>query len=66
MTKNNITHFQKFKKQQLKKRNKAKTLCNHGFHQWHIIQKEQFDNKQGKLVTIFQCKHCGIIKNKLL
>ncbi|MCU7819187.1 MAG: hypothetical protein KZQ57_10060 [gamma proteobacterium symbiont of Lucinoma myriamae] len=29
-----ITHIKQFKKQQLKKKNKAKTLCNSGFHQW--------------------------------
>lgn len=53
-----ITHIKQFKKQQLKKKNKAKTLCNSGFHQWEIIYNDQFDVKRGCLITTYQCKHC--------
>jgi len=54
----NITHIQQFKKQQLKKKAKANTLCLSGFHKWEIIHHNQFDVKQGKLVTTMRCIHC--------
>lgn len=62
----NITNFAQFKKQQLKKKNKAITFCKNGFHHWGIINPSQFDVKKGKLVTTYQCKHCGKTKIKLL
>lgn len=58
----NITNFKQFKKQQLKKKNKAQTLCKNGFHKWQIMQSEHFDNKKGRLVTTYQCKHCEKLK----
>ena len=62
----NVTDFNKFKKQQLKNRNKAKTFCKSGFHKWQIIHKEQFDVKKGQLVTTYQCEHCQKIKSTVL
>ncbi len=58
----NVTNLKQFKKQQLKKKNKAKTFCKSGFHQWKIINPNQFDVKKGKLVTSFQCTICGKTK----
>ncbi|WP_198266274.1 hypothetical protein [sulfur-oxidizing endosymbiont of Gigantopelta aegis] len=57
-----VVQLQQFKQQQLKKKNKANTLCKSGFHQWKIIHAEQFDVKKGKLVTTYQCQHCAKIK----
>lgn len=54
----NITRLDQFKKQQLKKKNKANTLCKSGFHKWEIIQKDHFDVKKGLLVTTYQCRFC--------
>jgi hypothetical protein len=48
-----------FKKPTLKDKAKGKTLCRRGFHKWIIDQKKQFDVKQGKLITVYQCKRCG-------
>ncbi len=49
----------KFKKPSLAEKHKGKTLCRSGFHKWRIVQEKQFDVKQGKLVTLFQCSRCG-------
>ncbi|MCU7938784.1 MAG: hypothetical protein KZQ64_12175 [gamma proteobacterium symbiont of Bathyaustriella thionipta] len=57
-----IINLKQFKKQQLKKKNKARTLCNSGFHQWEIIDKNQFDVKKGQLITTYRCKQCNKIK----
>lgn len=48
-----------FKKKKLSEKHKGKTLCRSGFHKWEIFKEKQFDVKQGKLVTIYQCKRCG-------
>jgi len=60
----NIINIKQFKKQQLRKKNKAKTLCQNGFHQWIIINNNQFDVKKGKLITTLQCKHCHKMKTR--
>ncbi|MCP3849899.1 MAG: hypothetical protein GY694_06640 [Gammaproteobacteria bacterium] len=62
----NITNLTHFKKQQLKKKNKAHTLCRSGFHKWEIIAQEIFDTKKGKLVTSYRCKFCHKIKSTAL
>ncbi|WP_455204653.1 hypothetical protein [Kaarinaea lacus] len=54
----------KFKKPKLKDKHKGKTLCRSGFHKWEIVQEKQFDVQQGKLVTIYKCKRCGITKTE--
>ena len=53
-----------FKKPKLSEKHKGKTLCKSGFHKWEILKEQQFDVKQGKLVTTFQCRRCGQIKNE--
>jgi len=53
-----------FKKKKLLEKHKGNTLCRSGFHKWQIVKEKQFDVKQGKLITIFQCKRCNKQKNK--
>ena len=48
-----------FKKKKLSEKHKGKTLCKNGFHKWEVIKQNQFDVKQGKLVTVYKCKRCG-------
>ena len=55
-----------FKKPSLGKKHKGKTLCQNGFHKWEVEQKQRFDVKQGKLVTVYRCTRCGETKIKLL
>ncbi|MGI9327459.1 MAG: hypothetical protein ACR2PZ_19730 [Pseudomonadales bacterium] len=50
------------KKQRNKDKAKRNTLCKSGFHKWRIDQKKQFDVRQGRLVTIHRCDHCGATK----
>jgi len=49
----------KFKKPKLSEKHKGKSLCKSGFHRWVIVHEKQFDVKQGKLVTLYQCSRCG-------
>ena len=53
-----------FKKKKPSDKNKGHTLCKRGFHKWEIVKDQQFDVKQGKLVTVYQCKRCGATKNE--
>ena len=62
----NITNITQFKKQKLKQKNKARTLCASGFHKWKTIYENAFDVKKGKLVTTYQCKFCHKIKTTSL
>ncbi len=55
-----------FKRPSLKEKHKGKTLCKSGFHKWVIITEKQFDVKQGKLVTSYQCSRCGEKKVKAI
>jgi hypothetical protein len=52
-----------FKKKKQAEKHKGKTLCKSGFHKWKILKERQFDVKQGKLVTVYQCSRCGKQKN---
>ena len=52
-----------FKKKKLSEKYRGKTLCSSGFHKWEVINDRKFDVKQGKLVTVYQCKRCGKQKN---
>ncbi|MGH8492227.1 MAG: hypothetical protein ACRERR_03845 [Moraxellaceae bacterium] len=45
---------------------KPKGLCEHGFHKWKIVQEKQFDVKQGRLVTAYECERCGDKKVKAI
>jgi len=52
-----------FKKKKTSEKHKGKTLCKRGFHKWEVVKEQQFDTKQGKLVTVYKCVRCGVIKN---
>lgn len=41
---------------------KGNSLCRSGLHKWLIQKQQQFDVKQGKLVTVYCCKHCPATK----
>lgn len=53
-----------FKKPKLSEKHKGKTLCKSGFHKWRVLKEQQFDVKQGKLITVYQCERCGVPKNE--
>lgn len=55
-----------FKKKTAWQKHKGKTLCREGFHKWKVVVKQQFDVKQGKLVTRYKCQRCGKEKVELL
>ena len=38
---------------------KGRALCKHGHHKWKVLTAQQFDVKQGRLVTAFECDRCG-------
>ncbi len=51
-----------FKRPSPFEKHKGKSLCKSGFHKWVIWKDKQFDVKQGKLVTVYQCARCGAQK----
>jgi len=53
-----------FKKRKPSEKHKGNTLCRRGFHKWEIETKQQFDVKQGKLITRTVCLRCGIVKTE--
>ncbi len=55
-----------FKRPKTSERHKGNTLCRSGFHKWEVLNEKKFDVKQGKLITVYQCKRCGTIKSKAL
>lgn len=55
-----------FKKKTPAEKHKGKSLCRSGFHKWQILSERKFDVKQGKLVTVYQCKRCAKQKNTAL
>lgn len=60
-----VVPFKKPKKQTPAEKHKGKTLCRHGYHKWKIKTEKQFDVKQGKLVTVYECVRCGKEKTEL-
>ena len=54
-----------FKKKKASEKHKGNVLCKRGFHKWQIEKEQQFDTKQGRLVTVYKCQRCGRIKNEL-
>ena len=52
-----------FKKPRAKDKHKGKTLCKSGFHKWEIVD-TPFDVKQGKMVSRYRCKRCGLEKTE--
>ena len=61
-----MSNIIKFKKPSLKKKNAGNTLCKNNHHKWVLLKESQFDSKQGKLVTTWQCSRCKKLKNKAL
>lgn len=55
-----------FKRPSLKDKARGKTLCARGFHKWAIDHKQQFDVKQGRLVTVRRCIRCGVTRTSLV
>ena len=51
-----------FKRPKVAQLHKGNTLCRSGFHKWEILKEKQFDVKQGKLITVYQCTRCATIK----
>jgi len=43
---------------------KKKKASNH--HKWKVQTNQKFDVKSGKLVTVYRCERCGVIKNRLV
>jgi hypothetical protein len=59
-----MTNVLPFKRPSLFEKHKGKTLCKSGFHKWKIKTNQQFDVKQGRLVTVSECERCGAIKSE--
>ncbi|MDH5483871.1 MAG: hypothetical protein OEY43_01445 [Gammaproteobacteria bacterium] len=53
-----------FKKIKPSVKHKGHILCKRGFHKWEVDKEQQFDSKQGRLVTVYKCSRCGKIKNE--
>lgn len=60
-----VVSLQKRKKAILQKKGKQSTLCGNNFHSWEVQKDNQFDVKQGRLVTQYCCKRCGATKTEL-
>lgn len=54
----------KFRRPKPSEKYKGKTLCQSGFHKWEVVKEKQFDVKHGKLVTLYKCSRCGVIKTE--
>jgi hypothetical protein len=48
-----------FKKPPSQAVNRANSLCRNGHHKWVVVTSQQFDVKQGKLVTVSECARCA-------
>jgi hypothetical protein len=55
-----------FRKPKLAEKHRGNTLCRNGHHKWEVVKENQFDVKQGRLITLYKCKRCGVTKSKLL
>jgi len=53
-----------FKKPKLSEKFKGRSLCREGFHRWQVDKKNNFDVKEGRLMTRFACTRCGAIKTE--
>ncbi|WMS86356.1 hypothetical protein [Pleionea litopenaei] len=61
----NVVSLSVTKRKKLKaKKRQGKTLCANNLHQWVVDKTSEFDSQQGRLVTRYQCKHCGKTKVK--
>ena len=43
---------------------KRSHLCASGHHRWALWQNKPFENKQGKLVTVYRCERCGVERTR--
>ena len=48
-----------------RKRAEGRTLCRNGFHKWEPLPEQRFDVREGRLVTVFRCRRCGLERNRL-
>ncbi|MGD8312368.1 MAG: hypothetical protein PVJ66_07205 [Gammaproteobacteria bacterium] len=55
-----------FRKPKPAEKARGKTLCRSGFHKWIICSEKQFDTRRGRLVTVYRCSRCGVIKTTAL
>lgn len=55
-----------FKKRSLKEKHRGNTLCRNGHHKWVIDKAQQFDVKQGRLVTVYRCARCDKSRTKVI
>ena len=55
-----------FKKRSLKEKHRGNTLCRNGHHKWVIDKAQQFDVKQGRLVTVYRCARCDKSRTKAI
>ena len=69
---NNVIDFKLAKENKLKSQRKqgsaaAKkhTMCKNNHHKWCVQTAQRFDVKEGRLVTVYQCRHCGQSKTRL-
>jgi hypothetical protein len=53
-----------FKRKTASERHGKKILCRSNFHKWMVVKENQFDVKQGKLVTLYRCARCGATKTE--
>lgn len=61
-----VISFKKKASAARQKKAKSGTLCRNGHHDWQVLKDQQFDSKQGKLVTVFKCSRCAKQKVKAL
>ena len=54
-----ILPFKQPAKNNKKRNQKGSTLCRQGHHKWVLVTGQQFDVKQGRLVTVSECSRCG-------
>lgn len=54
----------RFKRPKPSSKHKGKTLCQHGYHKWELAAAQEFDVKQGRLVTRYRCARCGATKTE--
>ncbi|MGR9073051.1 MAG: hypothetical protein ACU833_08315 [Gammaproteobacteria bacterium] len=45
---------------------RGRALCRSGLHKWEILKDGQFDVREGKLITVFRCVRCGMIRSQAI
>lgn len=54
-----------FRKRRPLDRRRGGTLCREGFHKWVPWEGKQFDVRQGKLVSVYECVRCGVRRTEI-